>query len=100
VLACSASHYVICADTSGEVVWRANVGGAARQMAIGDVNGDGAPEIVVAVADDAPAVLSASGELIGRLGPADAQFVELADVNGDGRVELVCGGEGVVGVWR
>ena len=54
VLACSASHYVVCADADGGVVWRANVGGAARQMAVGDLNGDGAAEIVVAVADSAP----------------------------------------------
>ncbi len=100
VLACSASHYVICADATGEVIWRANVGGAARQMAVGDVNGDGAAEIVVAIAGGAPAVLSAEGEMLGRLGPVNARAVELADVDGDGRVELVCGGDGVVGAWR
>ncbi len=100
VLACSASHYVICADASGSVIWRANVGGAARQMAIGDINGDGAPEVVVAVAGDAPAVLRATGELLGRLGPADAELIALADVNGDGRVELLCARDGLIGAWR
>ena len=100
VVACSASHYVLCADADGNVLWRTNVGGAARQMAVGDVNGDGAPEIVVAVADAAPAVLSASGEMLGRIGPADAEHVALADVDGDGQVEVVCAAAGVVGAWR
>ncbi|MFW5867419.1 MAG: hypothetical protein ACOCX2_06355 [Armatimonadota bacterium] len=100
VVACSASHYVLCADADGNVLWRANVGGAARQMAVGDLTGDGAPEIVVAVADAPPAVLSASGEILARIGPPDAEQVALADVDGDGQAEVVCAAEGVVGAWR
>jgi hypothetical protein len=100
VLACSESHYVICADADANVIWRANVGGAARQMAVGDLTGDGAPEIVVAVADSAPVILTAEGEILGRMGPQDAAHVEIADVDGDGQVEVVCSANGVVGAWR
>lgn len=100
VLACSSNHYLLCAEADGTLRWRRNLGGAARQMAIGDLDGDGAPEIVVAVAGQAPAVVGAEGELLGRLGPADAELVALADVDGDGRPELIAARDGLVAAYR
>jgi len=100
VLACSTNHYVVCADADGQVIWRRNVGGAARQMAIADLDGDGRPEIVVAVAGDAPAVLSADGTLRGRVGPPDAEHIAVADINGDGRPEVIAGRAGLLAAYR
>lgn len=100
LLACSSNHYLLCAEADGTLRWRRNLGGAARQMAVGDLNGDGAPEIVVAVAGQAPAVIGADGALLGRLGPADAELVTLADVNGDGGLEPVAARTGLVAAYR
>ncbi|WP_306318472.1 MULTISPECIES: VCBS repeat-containing protein [unclassified Streptomyces] len=72
-------------------LWQATVPGETHNIATGDVNGDGTPDVVVA-ADNATAVLD------GRTGKAlttidgkggYVRTVTVADVNGDGRAEIL-----------
>ncbi|MBO1331925.1 FG-GAP-like repeat-containing protein [Streptomyces sp. VRA16 Mangrove soil] len=72
-------------------LWRATVPGEVHNIATGDVNGDGKPEIVVA-ADTATVILDgATGKTLTTI-DGNGQYVRsvtVADVNGDGKDEVL-----------
>ncbi|MEU9360585.1 FG-GAP-like repeat-containing protein [Streptomyces sp. NPDC048301] len=74
-----------------EKLWQATVPGAVHDIQIGDVNGDGKDEIVVA-ADTATVVLNGkTGKTLATIDGGD-QFVRsarLADLNGDGEQDIL-----------
>ncbi|MFD3996060.1 FG-GAP repeat domain-containing protein [Streptomyces sp. NPDC058548] len=72
-------------------LWRATVAGEIHNIATGDVNGDGRPEVVVA-ADSATVVLDgATGTVLTTIDGAGqyVRSVTVADVNGDGKDEVL-----------
>ncbi|MFC8229435.1 FG-GAP repeat domain-containing protein [Streptomyces sp. NPDC057287] len=72
-------------------LWRATVPGTVRNIATGDVNGDGKPEVVVA-ADTATVVLDgANGNVLTTIdgGGKWVRSVTVADVTGDGKAEIL-----------
>ncbi|MFD7860893.1 FG-GAP repeat domain-containing protein [Streptomyces sp. NPDC059783] len=75
-----------------EKLWQATVPGAVHDIQVGDVNGDGQPEIVVA-ADTATVVLNGrNGKTLATIEAGEGQFVrsvQLADLNGDGEQDIV-----------
>ncbi|MFE7574186.1 FG-GAP repeat domain-containing protein [Streptomyces sp. NPDC057521] len=75
-----------------EKLWQATLPGAVHDIEVGDVNGDGKPEIVVA-ADTATVVLNGkNGKTLATIEAGEGQFVrsvQLADLNGDGEQDLV-----------
>jgi len=84
-------------------------GWAPVSIALGDVNGDGMPETVVADICNAPnkctdegcTCTSSSVEVLGRMYDAGARFgrsVACSDVNGTGRADVVVANSGAIGV--
>ncbi|MGW1128085.1 FG-GAP repeat domain-containing protein [Streptomyces sp. NPDC002526] len=75
-----------------EKLWQATLPGAVHDIEVGDVNGDGKPEIVVA-ADTATVVLNGkNGKTLATIQAGEGQFVrsvQLADLNGDGEQDIV-----------
>ncbi|WP_330314053.1 VCBS repeat-containing protein [Streptomyces sp. NBC_00523] len=75
-----------------EKLWQATVSGSVHDIQIGDVNGDGKPEIVVA-ADTATVVLNGkTGKTLATIEAGEGQFVrsvQLADLNGDGEQDII-----------
>ncbi|NEC06563.1 FG-GAP-like repeat-containing protein [Streptomyces sp. SID7909] len=75
-----------------EKLWQATVPGAVHDIQVGDVNGDGKPEIVVA-ADTATVVLNGkTGKTLATIEAGEGQYVysvQLADLNGDGEQDIV-----------
>ncbi|MEU9317306.1 VCBS repeat-containing protein [Streptomyces sp. NPDC048295] len=72
-------------------LWQATVAGEVHNIATGDVNGDGKPEVVVA-ADTATVVLDgATGNVLTTIDGAGqyVRSVTVADVNGDGKDEII-----------
>jgi hypothetical protein len=64
------------------------------QMAVGDVNGDGQPDIIATSLNSGATVLLANGDGTFRQGPSipvasAAPDIALADVNGDGNLDLI-----------
>lgn len=78
-------------------------GGDATAVAVGDVNGDGKPDLVVANAAGTVGVLLGNGDgtfqtaVTYSTGTGGASSVAIADVNGDGKPDLVVAG-GLVSV--
>src|SRR5262245_36488607 len=64
-------------------------------LALGDLNGDGRPDLVTACSQNAiSARLAQGGETFGpeidsAVPDPNTQFVEIADLNGDGKADLV-----------
>ncbi|MEU6842086.1 VCBS repeat-containing protein [Streptomyces sp. NPDC046716] len=78
---------------SGEpkLLWKATVPGEVHNIATGDVNGDGTPDVAVA-ADNATAVINGkTGKVLSTVDGAGqyVRSVTLADVNGDGKAEVI-----------
>ena len=90
-----ATHWTFIGDS--DEVWRARVGGRFFEADpyVGDIDGDGRPEIVVGTAANEIVVLDESGAIrwrrryTGWIWPS-TRF-SCADVNGDGRQEIVVG---------
>jgi hypothetical protein len=95
--------YVVCLDWYGNVLWRRAFHGQylGAQAAVADVRGNSDPEVVVTVSSNRPgepgcaAVLAADGTVIvERPDPGGFYGLVVADLNGDGRPEIVAGAAG------
>lgn len=95
---------VVCGDSSGHVyrlrdgalIWRADVGGGVVQgPSIGDVDGDGALEVLVCSRGNRLACLSDRGDEKWRYSSKAAPLTTpaLGDFDGDGEVEIVLAGK-------
>lgn len=75
----------------GEALWTADVGGVVQGPSVGDVDGDGALEILVCTRSNRLVCLSAGGDIEWEyLCEAGALTTPaIGDVDGDGRVEIV-----------
>ncbi|WP_425832129.1 FG-GAP repeat domain-containing protein [Streptomyces fractus] len=76
---------------SPKLLWKATVPGEVHNIATGDVNGDGTPDVAVA-ADNATAVLDGkTGKVLSTIDGKGAyvRSVTVADVNGDGKAEIL-----------
>ena len=100
VLALNRWGRLLCLDgRSGSVVWETVLPAppewGATALAVADLNGDGAPEIVVGDAEGDVVCLHNSGEQAwvyrGKLGKVFCPAI--ADLNGDGEAEVVIGSE-------
>ncbi|MFZ5477527.1 MAG: FG-GAP-like repeat-containing protein [Myxococcota bacterium] len=86
-------------DGAGEEAAFTSIGGyaplASAGVALGDVDGDGTPEIVTLSADGRVLALHADGTLVWATDPSGNfstyGYPVLADMEGDGRVEVVAG---------
>jgi len=101
VLHADKGNWVYCTNADGSERWRAELAGRGIfwAPAVGDVTGDGSPDIVVCVRDTDPEVranvflLDASGGVRSRaaLGANANASPVLADLDGDGALEtIVC----------
>lgn len=95
---------VVCGDSSGHVyrlhggalVWRADVGGGVVQgPSVGDVDGDGALEVLICSRGNRLVCLSAKGEEKWRYSTDAAPLTTpaLGDFDGDGEIEVVFTGK-------
>ncbi|MFE1953247.1 FG-GAP repeat domain-containing protein [Streptomyces sp. NPDC059524] len=78
-------------DGSPKVLWKATVPGEVHNIATGDVNGDGTPDVAVA-ADNAAAVLDGrTGKVLSTIDGKGAyvRSVTVADVDDDGKAEVL-----------
>ena len=81
--------------TDGEPGWETTVTGASVQMmppaAVGDVTGDGEPEVIAVAQDGTVAALDADGEGLGAFTADSSLYLPatLADTTGDGVDEVV-----------
>ncbi len=86
---------------SGERMWSFETGHPVRALDIGDINDDGIPEIVAGCDDHHVYLLDRSGKKVWSYkckpstdrngGPPKVDFVEITDLEGDGKSELVVG---------
>jgi len=95
--------YVVCLDWYGNVLWRHPFHGQylGAQAAVADVRGDVGREVVVVVSSNMPgepgcvAVLAPDGgTIVERSDPGGFYGMVAADLDGDGRAEVVAGASG------
>ncbi len=92
----------VCLDSTGKQLWRCQTGGQNRAVAVGDIDGNGAPEVLIGSDDEHIYVLNAAGEeqkrfhcdfplRVGTSSVRDPKVGNIAvgDMDGDGVPEIV-----------
>jgi hypothetical protein len=83
-------------DESGKVLWMVPDGFDTDDMAMGDVNGDEQPEFVVGYnGGTGVRLLDVSGKEIWKLPSGNVWHVDMVDINGDGKDEIIHSGQGL-----
>ena len=98
----SGTDTVFCAETSGQIRWRGDTQASWRNhlAAAGDLDGDGADDLVQSGNQGVVALNGRDGETLWRFAPDNAvaqSHASLCDLDGDGDLEvLVAGHDGVL----
>jgi hypothetical protein len=87
------NEIVVCTDTGkvrafaadGSELWTDSTGGGCFMPSIGDLDGDGQPEVVV----ESRVLDGKTGALKATLSPANSANIVLSDMTGDGKLEIV-----------
>lgn len=85
IVVCTAGGKVRAFAANGDELWIDEVGGGCLMPNIGDLDGDGRPEVVV----ESRVLDGATGEVKASLNPANTSNVVLSDMDGDGRLDIV-----------
>ncbi|MFH1056080.1 MAG: FG-GAP-like repeat-containing protein [Candidatus Altiarchaeota archaeon] len=88
---------VTAVDGSGELIWYFETSGEVTSISTGDVDGDGKPDIAVG-SYSTVYVLDAQGKLLwenSNVVTTGVEDVMIADVNGDGKGEVIVASNGV-----
>ncbi|MBI4025403.1 MAG: VCBS repeat-containing protein, partial [Verrucomicrobia bacterium] len=98
------SGCVVALDLTGKLLWKNQLRSPVNSVAFGDINGDGATEIVAGADDGHVCALNADGKLLWKhkmpkldsgnlwaLATPRVVRVRCADLDGDGRDEIVAG---------
>lgn len=85
IVACTDNGRVRAFRADGSDLWTDTVGGGCFMPSIGDLDGNGEPEVVVA----SRVLDGKTGALKATLAPANTQNVVLSDMDGDGKLDIV-----------
>ena len=106
VVIASGDSYLYVLDGMGELLWQRATGWTVRSSpVVGDMNGDGAPEILLGSDDDQVWAWHHNGDLVDGWPQATTADVvsspRLGDIDGDGAVDVVVGShDGYVYAWH
>lgn len=90
IVVCTTTGKLRAVSASGTELW-IDAGGGCGMPSVGDLDGDGKPEIV----DRSRIVNGADGTLKATLSPANASYAVLSDMDGDGLLDVVS----PTGIW-
>jgi len=92
----------VAVSGDGQTLWRFETDQPCRALDVGDLNGDGSPEVAVGCDDHNLYMLKGDGSLLWQFeakatkgatipGPPAIDFVDIVDLEGDGAMEVIVG---------